>query len=587
MANFFRGRGNPYIYPLESPYVCRRRRDYYASKRLTPPLCAAGGNYENRFVECMTASTSTPFGGDGGSLLHSPGSPSYAYLLRSAQQNPRWLNRSSSRNSRPPLLIITPYTSGEVRAAILCCRRHDLQVRVKSGGHDYEGLSYRCTPRCVIIDLLNLRAISIRLEDDGGRGTAWVQSGATLGELYYSIAQESRAHGFPAGLCPSVGVGGHFSGGGFGTLLRKHGLAADNVLDARLVDAEGNVLDRSTMGEDLFWAIRGGGGGSFGIVLAWKIKLVRLPPVLTVFTLRKSLRRGGGEEEECIRLINKWQHLLLSSSSSSSADYNNNKTTTTMPEDLFMRVVMQRFNYKEEEALFNALFLGPAGELIPVMERIFPELGLRQEDCAEMSWIESVLYFAGFQRGAPLEVLLNRTVQYKSYFKAKSDFVERPIPEDALRGIRERLRRRRERAMTAALVVIMDPFGGRMDRIPAWELPFPHRRGSLFNVQYLVKWTDEDEDDEQEQQRRHVRWIRELYRYMKPYVSSSPRAAYVNYRDLDLGGNSKNNNTEEVGKKIGWGRKYFKGNFKRLTAVKQRADPGNFFRNEQSIPPGP
>ena len=65
------------------------------------------------------------------------------------------------------------------------------------------------------------------------------------------------------GICPSVGIGGHISGGGFGTLVRKHGLAADHVVDAYLIDVNGKILDRKSMGEDVFWAIRGGSATSF------------------------------------------------------------------------------------------------------------------------------------------------------------------------------------------------------------------------------------------------------------------------------------------------------------------------------------
>ncbi|KAF8395029.1 hypothetical protein HHK36_018968 [Tetracentron sinense] len=71
---------------------------------------------------------------------------------------------------------------------------------------------------------------------------------------------------------PTIGVGGLFSGGGLSTMVRKYGLASDNILDASLVDVNGRILNRKSMGEDLFWAIRGGGGVSFGVIVSWKIR---------------------------------------------------------------------------------------------------------------------------------------------------------------------------------------------------------------------------------------------------------------------------------------------------------------------------
>ncbi|KHN37174.1 Reticuline oxidase-like protein [Glycine soja] len=141
-------------------------------------------------------------------------------------------------------------------------------LRIRSGGHDYEGLSYvsEVETHFIIVDLSKLRAVNVDIEDN----TAWIQVGATIGEVYYKIYEKSLVHGFPAGLCTILGVGGHITGGAYGSMMRKYGLGADNVLDARIVDANGQILDREAMGEDLFWAIRGGGGASFGILLWWK-----------------------------------------------------------------------------------------------------------------------------------------------------------------------------------------------------------------------------------------------------------------------------------------------------------------------------
>ncbi|GLJ10303.1 hypothetical protein SUGI_0125720 [Cryptomeria japonica] len=101
---------------------------------------------------------------------------------------------------------------------------------MRSGGHSYEGLSSTSeAPNFVIIDVMKFE----RVEVDMKSKTAWVESGATLGQLYSAIANKTSLYGFPAGVCRTVGVG-TLSGGGLGLLARKYGVSADHVMDACL-----------------------------------------------------------------------------------------------------------------------------------------------------------------------------------------------------------------------------------------------------------------------------------------------------------------------------------------------------------------
>lgn len=448
-----------------------------------------------------------------------------------------------------PEFIFTPFHETHVQAAVICSKQLNIHLRIRSGGHDYEGLSYvsQIESPFIIVDLSKLRGIYVDIEDD----SAWVQAGATIGELYYRIAEKSNIHGFPAGLCTSLGIGGHITGGAYGPMMRKYGLGADNVVDARIVDANGRVLDRASMGEDLFWAIRGGAGASFGIILEWKVRLVPVPAMVTVFTVTKSLEQGATD------ILYKWQQVAAEK----------------LDEDLFIRVIIQKGSGTVTTS-YNALFLGGVDRLLQIMKNNFPELGLTQKDCIQTSWIRSVLYIAGYPGNTKPEILLQGKSTFKNYFKAKSDFVKEPILKTGLEGIWKRF------LEEDIPLMIWNPFGGMMSRISENEIPFPHRKGNLFMIQYVNAWQDGEKN-----MGKHMEWIRKLYNYMAPYVSMLPRGAYVNYRDLDLGMNKKNN-TSFIQASV-WGVRYFKDNFNRLVKIKTRFDPGNFFRHEQSIPPLP
>ncbi|KAG2657303.1 hypothetical protein PVAP13_1KG178400 [Panicum virgatum] len=522
---------------------------------------AAGATLRESFLLCVARVS--PATADPSRIVHAPSEPSYPSLLNATIQNLRF---ASARTPRPALLL-TPATVAEARACVACCRRHGLTVRARSGGHYYEGLSYRSVPPraaatgarrpFAVVDVAALRDVRV----DAARREARVGPGATLGELYYAAARESGgALGFPAGICPTVCVGGHLSGGGFGPMMRRHGLAADNVVGAEVVDAEGRLLDRAAMGEGLFWALRGGGGGSFGVVVSWTVRLVPVPRVVSAFTVRRRLvdRR---RTQSALRLLAKWQ-----------------RVAHALPDDLFVKVAMEpeldAAGERHPLVVFKSLFLNNCNGMVAAMSAHLPELGVTPGDCRDMSWIRSMLYFYGYTDGEPAaEVLLDRSLQPKQYYKVKLDYLTSPMPAAGLAELLDRI------VEDGGGSIDIDPQGGAMGATPESATPYAHRRGYLYNVQYFVKWGGGAEEEEG----RHLGWVRGVHGFMAAYASSGPRAAYVNFRELDLGQNVEGETSYEAAR--GWGEMYFRGNFRRLAMVKAEVDPEQVFWSEQSIPP--
>ncbi|KAH0851175.1 hypothetical protein HID58_091097 [Brassica napus] len=433
--------------------VSKRNAMAFAVTLLLVSIPMSSSTLQQDFLQCLVENSDISFPITAAFYSPDQNATLFKEELESTAQNLRYLTPSNPK----PVFIFEPMYETHVQAAVVCAKKLQLHMRVRSGGHDYEGLSFVSeneTP-FVIVDLSKLRQIDVDVDSN----SAWAHAGATVGEVYY------RGH---------------------------------------------------------------------------RVKM----------TVTKTLEQDG------TKVLFKWQQV---------AD--------KLDEDLFIRVIIQTASKTTKpgnrtiSTSYQGQFLGDSNRLMQVMQKSFPELGLTKKDCTEMSWIKSVMYIAGFPNSAAPEALLDGKSLFKSYFKAKSDFVEEPIPVEGLEGLWKKL------LEEDSPLTIWNPYGGMMSRIAESEIPFPHRKGTLFKIQWLSSWSDGKASDE-----RHMKWMREMYSYMEKYVSKNPRRAYVNYRDLDLGVNEEESDARE------WGTKYFKGNFERLVKIKGEFDPENFFRHEQSIP---
>ena len=173
---------------------------------------------------------------------------------------------------RRPALIVRAAGSSDVALAVAFARGNDLELAVRGGAHSFAG--HGVSNGGLVLDLGDMRGLHI---DPDGR-SAWAQAGLTAGQYTIETARHGLTTGF--GDTGSVGVAGLTLGGGIGWLVRKHGLTIDDLLAVELVTAGGGTLhvDREQH-DDLFWALRGG-GGNFGVVTRLRYRLHEVSAVL-------------------------------------------------------------------------------------------------------------------------------------------------------------------------------------------------------------------------------------------------------------------------------------------------------------------
>ena len=173
---------------------------------------------------------------------------------------------------RRPRLIARCCGTADVAAAVRFARDRDLEIAVRGGGHNVAGTAV-CDDG-IVIDLSAMRAVLI----DPASSTAQVQGGALWGD----VDHETQAYGLATtgGIVSHTGVAGVTLGGGIGWLMRKYGLTVDNLMEAEVVTADGDIIRASANDHpDLFWALRGG-GGNFGIVSSFRFRLHPVGPTV-------------------------------------------------------------------------------------------------------------------------------------------------------------------------------------------------------------------------------------------------------------------------------------------------------------------
>ncbi len=198
-----------------------------------------------------------------------------------------------------PLIIVYCCSKCDVSNAVLWARGHCIPIRIRSGGHNYEGYSNGDCTLVIDISRMNHMVLNECL------GQLTIQGGAT-NELVYEFVT-LKGYPFPGGTCPSVGVSGYTLGGGWGLSCRRFGLGCDSLVEIELVNYEGEIITAN--GEkhaDLFWACQGAGGGNFGVIVSMTFNLP--PKVKNVTLIEIDYLHVDSKEQETFLSI--WQEWL-------------------------------------------------------------------------------------------------------------------------------------------------------------------------------------------------------------------------------------------------------------------------------------
>ena len=421
---------------------------------------------------------------------------------------------------RSPSLIATCRSAEDVAAAIAWARASGLPISVYGGGHSVNGSAVVDGGLCV--DLRGLRDVQV----DPGSATAQVGGGCTWGEL--DAATQEHGLAVTGGRVSTTGVGGLALGSGSGWLERRLGFTCDNLIEAQVVTADGRIVTASeTEHPDLFWALRGG-GGNFGVVTRFTLRLHPVGPI--VF--------GG---------------MLMYPAPMGAAVLRNFRD--------FMG------DAPDEVGGGVAFITAPPIEMVPEPARGKPAVGVIVAYTGPLEEAEAVLAplltFGppAFAQAGPMPYLaLQRMLDdanphgMQNYWTA--DFFDE-LPDEAV----DTLVGLATSPVSPLSQVIIVPGGGAIARVPEDATAFGERQAS-FNIHYLSMWPDPADTEA------NIAHTRTVATALKPWTTG---AVYLNF----IGDEGR----ERIESAFG------EAKLARLRAIKAEWDPDNLFRHNQNIAP--
>ena len=418
----------------------------------------------------------------------------------------------------------------DVQESLDFVRVRNLPVTARCGGHSWAG--YSTTPG-VVVNVTALNSVTVN-----GDGTATIGAGARLAEVYSGLIAKGVC--IPSGTCPTVGISGITMGGGIGVLDRQFGLTCDQLVSADIVTVDSVVRTCSATREpDLFWAIRGGGGGNFGIATSFTFNTHPIQDI--------SVARAVFQIQDFATVFKAWQAWPQS-----------------LPDNLWAQIYADIY---QGVATFSvtAYCLGTSAYMTPYWQSFLASTGATPVPNAGTGSNTLQLSYLDVALGAcPTSTLSQCSLQgydpdgaVQRYAEVlSSDYFSQPLPDAGIQALIDGAD-----ALGQANGVgsyIFDHMGGSLGRVASNATAFPHR-DALFSLEYASIDLPSTSYD--------PLWANAMRARMSAW---STGGAYVNYLDPKL---------------TNWESAYYGANYARLQQVKKTYDPNRVLTMPQGIVP--
>ncbi len=411
--------------------------------------------------------------------------------------------------------------AAHVVEALAMARQRDWPFAIRGGGHSN---ACHSSSDGLVLDLTPADSITV----DGTRVT--VGAGVRVGQLAAALAPGERL--VPAGSCPSVGLVGAALGGGFGAHGRLHGLTCDRLLSAEVVLADGQVVHVDADHDpDLFWALRGAGGGNFGVVTAATFETAPSTPRTHV--------RYAWDLSAAPALLRHW------------LDW-------TPPDDVSVELVLVCSDQLDEEP--EAMLVGTlpdAADIADLLDRVTEP---RVAEVERLGAADAALLHATPASAVAHDPIAIPLTQHRpGMMSAKTEFFSRPLPADAIADLVTHFAA--DRLFGEFRQIAFTPWRGAYARIAPEDTAFVHR-----TADYLVKHTVIlGPNGAARRGAEALDWLAKGWEMVHPWGTGG---AYPNFPDPAL---------------TDWMTAYYGRNADRLRTVKAKYDPDGFFRFAQSI----